>query len=169
MSMERFTAGKASDLRLRLSQCNRLFSTSVAFAIDASTEFGQRADRRLRDQLMGWLVTVSPAGAPLPVPVWFLWDGATSLLIYSRPDTAKLRNIAANPRVAMHLDGDGKGGDIVIVSGRAHVSDDPPADRIDEYVAKYRERIGAGGWTPASFAADYAVPIRVELTRISGH
>lgn len=141
----------------------------MAFAIDTSTDFGRRAERRLRDQPIGWLVTVSPAGAPQPVPVWFLWDGAAGLLIYSRPDTSKLRNIAANPRVAMHLDGDGRGGDIVIVSGRAHVSDDPPADRIVDYIAKYGALIGGNGWTPASFAADYAVPIRVGLTRISGH
>jgi PPOX class probable F420-dependent enzyme len=169
MRMERFTAAKASDLGLRSSQCDHLSSAGVAFVIDISTEFGRRAERRLRDELVGWLVTVTPAAAPLPVPVWFLWDGTAGLLIYSRPDTAKLRNIAANPRVAMHLDGDGTGGDIVIVSGRAHGGDGPPADRVDEYIAKYSRLIGGYGWTPASFAADYAVPIRVELTRISGH
>jgi PPOX class probable F420-dependent enzyme len=169
MRMERFTAAKASDLGLRSSQCDRLSSPGVAFVIDTATEFGGRADRRLREELMGWLVTVTPAAAPLPVPVWFLWDGATGLLIYSRPDTAKLRNIAANPRVAMHLDGNGSGGDIVIVSGRAHVGDGPPADQVDEYVAKYSRLIAGNGWTPASFAADYAVPIRIELTRLSGH
>ena len=37
--------------------------------LDLSTEFGARADRRLRDELIGWLVTVNPAGAPVPVPV----------------------------------------------------------------------------------------------------
>jgi PPOX class probable F420-dependent enzyme len=169
ITTERFTAAKASDLGLRSSQCDHLSSAGVAFVIDISTEFGRRAERRLRDELVGWLVTVTPAAAPLPVPVWFLWDGTAGLLIYSRPDTAKLRNIAANPRVAMHLDGDGTGGDIVIVSGRAHGVDGPPADRVDEYIAKYSRLIGGYGWTPASFAADYAVPIRVELTRISGH
>ena len=98
--------------------------------LDLSTEFGARADRRLRDELIGWLVTVNPAGAPVPVPVWFLWDGAGSLLIYSRPNTAKLRNIAAGPRVSVHLDGDGAGGDVVVVSGRARISDDPGADSV---------------------------------------
>jgi hypothetical protein len=56
-----------------------------------------------------------------------------------------------------------------VVSGRARVSDDPGADGVDAYIAKYGERISRNGWTPASFAADYAVPIRVDVTRISGH
>lgn len=141
----------------------------MAFTIDTSTSFGERAARRIRDEVVGWLVTVSPAGAPQPVPVWFLWDGADSLLIYSRPGKPKLRNIAANPRVSFHLDGNGQGGDIVVLSGTAAMSDDPPADRIEEYVAKYRPLIERNSWTPESFAADYSVPVRVTLTRLSGH
>ncbi len=137
--------------------------------LDVSTEFGARADRRLRDELIGWLVTVNPAGAPVPVPVWFLWDGVGNLLIYSRPNTAKLRNIAAGPRVSVHLDGDGAGGDVVVVSGRARISEDPGADSVPAYIDKYEELISRNGWTPAAFAADYSVPIRVEVTRISGH
>jgi PPOX class probable F420-dependent enzyme len=141
----------------------------VAFAIDTSTAFGERAARRIRDEVVGWLVTVSPAGAPQPVPVWFLWDGADGVLLYSRPDKPKLRNIAANPRVSLHLDGNGQGGDIVVLSGTAAQSDDPPADQVEEYVAKYRPLIERNGWTPASFAADYSVPVRISLTRLSGH
>ena len=137
--------------------------------LDLSTEFGARADRRLRDELIGWLVTVNPAGAPVPVPVWFLWDGVGDLLIYSRPNTAKLRNIAAGPRVSVHLDGDGTGGDVVVVSGQARISEDPGADSVPAYVEKYEQRISRNGWTPAAFAADYSVPIRVDVTRISGH
>ena len=138
--------------------------------LDLATEFGARADRRLRDELIGWLVTVNPAGAPVPVPVWFLWDGgAGNLLIYSRPNTAKLRNIAAGPRVSVHLDGDGAGGDVVVVSGQARISDDPGADRVPAYIEKYEQRISRNGWTPEAFAADYSVPIRVDVTRISGH
>jgi len=141
----------------------------MAFTIDTSTAFGERAARRIREEVVGWLVTVSPAGAPQPVPVWFLWDGAGSVLLYSRPGKPKLRNIAANPRVALHLDGNGQGGDIVVLSGTAAVSDDPPADRIDDYVAKYLPLIERAGWTPASFAADYSVPVHIALTRLGGH
>lgn len=137
--------------------------------LDASTEFGQRAERRLRDEKIAWLTTVGPSGAPQPVPVWFLWDGAESVLLYSRPDTPKLRAIARNPRVSLNLDGNGSGGDIVVATGEASVSEDPPAHKVPAYVEKYRPLIERNRWTPESFAADYSVPIRLRLGRIRGH
>jgi PPOX class probable F420-dependent enzyme len=137
--------------------------------LDVDTEFGRRAARRLREELIAWLTTVSPQGAPMPVPVWFLWDGSGSILLYSKPDTPKLRNIAQNPSVTAHLDGNGQGGDIVVCVGRAVVSDDPPADAMHEYVAKYAPLIARNRWTPSSFAADYSVPVRFALTRVRGH
>jgi PPOX class probable F420-dependent enzyme len=139
----------------------------MAFELDASTEFGARVARRLADELIGWLVTVNGRGAPQPSPVWFLWDGR-SILIYSRPETAKLRNIAANPRVAMHLNDEGRGDDVVILSGRAAVSEDPPAHALPAYVDKYGGLIERNGWTPESFAADYSVPVRIRPTGLRG-
>jgi PPOX class probable F420-dependent enzyme len=137
--------------------------------VDASTEFGQRVERRLREDKIAWLTTVSPSGSPQPVPVWFLWDGADSVLIYSRPDTPKLRAIAANSRVSLNLDGNGSGGDIVVATGEASVTDDPPAHEVPEYVEKYAPLIERNRWTPESFAADYSVPIRVHVRRVRGH
>jgi PPOX class probable F420-dependent enzyme len=137
--------------------------------IDTGSEFGGRAARRLRDELIYWLVTVGPDGTPQPSPVWALWDGET-FLIYSRPDTPKLRNIASRPRVALHLDGDGRGGDIVIVIGDAHVAADAPAaDQVPAYVAKYREAMRRIGMTPESFARAYSVAVRITPTRLRGH
>ena len=43
--------------------------------IDLETEFGARVARHLREEIVVWMTTVSPSGAPLPRPVWFLWDG----------------------------------------------------------------------------------------------
>jgi PPOX class probable F420-dependent enzyme len=137
--------------------------------VDGSTEFGQRVERRLREEKIAWLTTVSSAGTPQPVPVWFLWDGADSVLIYSRPDTPKLRAIAANARVSLNLDGNGQGGDIVVAAGEAAVADDPPAHEVPAYVEKYAALIERNGWTPESFAADYSVAIRVQVRRIRGH
>ena len=137
--------------------------------LDTSSEFGQRAARRLTEEQLAWLTTVDAKGTPQPVPVWFLWDGDDSILIYSRPDTPKLRAIERNPRVSLNLDGNGKGGDILVALGEAAVSDDPPADRIPAYVEKYRPRLDWNRWSPEQFAADYSVPIRVRVTRVRGH
>ena len=137
--------------------------------IDESSEFGKRAARRLREAPIAWLTTVDRVGTPQPVPVWFLWNGDRSVLVYSQEMTPKLRNIGANPRVALHLDGDGRGGDIVVVSASASESADPPASQMPTYVAKYGRLIAGNGWTPESFSADYSVPVRLAARRLRGH
>jgi PPOX class probable F420-dependent enzyme len=137
--------------------------------LDRSTEFGQRAERRLHEEKLAWLTTVATDGTPQPVPVWFLWDGAESILIYSRPGTPKLRAIERNPRVSLNLDGNGTGGDIVVVTGEASVSDDPPAHELPAYVEKYQWGFDRNNWTAESFAADYSVPVRVLVRRVRGH
>jgi PPOX class probable F420-dependent enzyme len=137
--------------------------------IDTSTEFGARAARRLREELIYWLVTVAADGTPQPSPVWALEDGGT-YLVYSQPGTPKLRNIEARPGVALHLDGNGQGGDIVIVTGEARiVRDAPPADRVPAYVQKYREGIRRIGMTPETFARAYSVAIRITPRHLRGH
>lgn len=136
--------------------------------LDESTEFGARAAKRLREEIIGWLTTVTPEGAPRPIPVWFLWDGDRSILLYSRPEKRKLANMKANPNVSLNLDSDGIDADIVVCWGEMRVSDDPPSNEVVEYLEKYRERIAALDWTPESFAADFSVPLRIDVSRIHG-
>lgn len=119
---------------------------------------------RLETEIIGWLTTVSPAGRPQPSPVWFLLTD-DEILIYSRPNTAKLRNIAANPTVSLHLDGDGMGGGIVILNGVGRVvADEPPSDKVPAYGEKYNAAIARNSWSPSSFAADYSVAIRISVS-----
>lgn len=140
------------------------------FAIDEGSEFGARAAAHLRDETVVWLTTVSPTGAPQPSPVWFLWDGAGTVLVHSRAGTPRVRNIEANPLVSLHFGGDGHGGDIVVLSGRAEVAPDAgPADADPVYVAKYASGFTRIGMTAAGFAAAYPVPIRIRLTGLRGH
>ncbi len=137
--------------------------------IDESTEFGARVARHLREEIVVWLTTVTPAGSPLPMPVWFLWDGAGSVLMYSRLG-ARVRNVEANPRVTLNFSGDGRGGDIVVLSGTATIDREaPPVDRAMEYRAKYDDHIARIGMTPETFAQRYSVPVRIELGRLRGH
>lgn len=140
----------------------------MALAFDTTTDHGARSLRRLETEQIAWLTTVDAGGTPQPVPVWFLLDG-DSVLVYSKPGTPKLANIDRSGRVALHFDGNGTGGDIVVLTGRAARSDDPPADDIPAFVAKYADRIAANGWTPRSFAADYSVPLRITIGKLRGH
>ena len=137
--------------------------------VDDSTEFGGRAARHLTDDVVVWLTTVSPRGAPLPMPVWFIWDGQDSVVVYSQPGT-RVRNLESNPHVTLNFPGDGGGGDIVVLSGTARLDrDGPSAAESPDYLAKYDEHIARIGHTPESFANRYSVPVRIKLERLRGH
>ena len=137
--------------------------------VDASTEFGARVARHLNGEIVVWLTTVSARGAPLPMPVWFLWDGEDSVVVYSQRG-ARVRNLESIPHVTLNFAGDGGGGDIVVLSGTATLDrDGPGADRDAGYLAKYDEHIARIGHTPESFANRYSVPVRIRLERLRGH
>ena len=119
---------------------------------------------------MIWLTTVGRTGRPYPAVVWFLWDGST-ILVYSLAGAQRLSNIERNPWVALHLDGDGAGGDVVVVQGRARIApDERPADRVPEFVEKYLDWItGQLHTSPEGFARMCSVPVRIVPTRVQAH
>ncbi len=138
---------------------------------DPTTPFGERVVRRLRDERLIWLTTVDAKGMPQPTPVWFLWDEAKStFLIYSRADAKRLAHLQQNPQVALNFDGNGSGGNIIVITGEAQLgSDDPPADRFAIYVEKYRDFIARRYSTPENFASIYSVALRIRPIAIRGH
>ena len=136
--------------------------------IDESTAFGARVAAHLREEIVVWMTVVAPKSGPIPMPVWFLWEGGETVRMFSR-DGARIRNLEANPLVSLNFAGDGRGGDIVVVTGSAAVTDDVPASQVPAYVAKYAGLIERNGWTPDSFAADYSVPMRITVERLRGH
>lgn len=62
-----------------------------------------------------WLCTTTSTGAPHAAPVWGVVTGQV-LYLYSERRTVKARNLAADPRVVVHLE---SGEDVVIVRGTA--------------------------------------------------
>jgi PPOX class probable F420-dependent enzyme len=135
--------------------------------VDESTEFGARVAAHLRDEIVVWMTTVTPSGGPLPSVVWFHWDGGDDVIMFSQPG-ARQRNIEANPRVALNFAGNGSGGDVVVLSGRASF-EAPPAERLEAYREKYAADMKRLGLTPEQFAERYSVQIRIQLTRLRGH
>jgi PPOX class probable F420-dependent enzyme len=134
--------------------------------LDPSSRSHARAAERLRAEPVVWLTTVRADGQAQSTPVWFLWAGDTFLL-YSQPGAQKVRNLAANPRVSLHLNDDGDGGDVVTFEGEATPEPDTPrADRVDGYLDKYRTAIAALGYEPGPFARTYSTAIRVRPTRV---
>jgi PPOX class probable F420-dependent enzyme len=119
---------------------------------------------RLKRELVIWLATVGRDGHPHVVPVWFWWDGK-SFLIYAVPGQ-KVRDIETDPNVALHLNTDPVGNDVVRIDGTAKIdSKQPPAYKVTNYVRKYRDQIQGLDWTPKEFSETYHFAIRVRPTR----
>jgi general stress protein 26 len=82
-----------------------------------------------------WVATTRPDGRPHAMPVWGIWlEGA--FFFGSGRNSAKTRNLAANPAIVVHLE---SGDETVILEGLAeHVLDAELERRVDEvYGAKY--------------------------------
>lgn len=137
--------------------------------LDLTTEFGQRARQRLTDEPVCWFTTVTPAGQPLSIPIWFLWQADETVLIYSQDNTPKLRNIRSNPKVSINLNSNDWGGDIIRLHGLAEIPDNyPSAAEVQPYVDKYLKRMQSMNSTPESFAAEYPVPILIKIDKLRG-
>ena len=132
---------------------------------DSGSEADAHALERLRSDMIGWLTTVTPAGQPQTFPIWFLWEDGEAL-IFSDRRAKRLLNIRANPKVSLHLDDDGKGGDVVIVEGEARVDEATPLlPEHTAYLAKYGEWITRQLGSPEEMATIYNVPLRIRPTR----
>lgn len=136
--------------------------------IDTSSEFGKRVLQRLQSEQVIWLTTVGADLTPQPRPVWFWWNGDT-FLIFSRPNTFKLRHITSHPRVTLHFDGDGKGGDEIVFNGDARIGEEVPPEEAAEYNQKYQQGFTRIGMSAKDFARSYSIAIRVWPTGLRGH
>ena len=100
------------------------------------------AVERLTSARNYWLATCRPSGAPHTTPVWGIWlDDA--LYLDGPRETRWGRNIAANPRVSVHLE---SADDALIVEGVARfgVTDNELGQRIaGAWDGKYGEFVPA--------------------------
>lgn len=133
------------------------------FRLDPADPDQVRALERLSTDTIVWLTTVSPKLRPQPSAVWFWWDDET-VLVYSA-ESARIKNIAANPHVALHFNSDEGGDDISILYGLAVVDvATPPANEVAGYRARYDHRVPLIGMDWDTMSAQYRVPIRISLT-----
>ena len=132
---------------------------------DTGSESDAHALVRLATDMIGWLTTVTPDGQPQTFPIWFLWEDGEALIFSDRRARRNI-NIAHNPRVSLHLNDNGRGGDVVILEGEARVDETtPPVPAHRAYLAKYGERIREHLTSAEEMATIYNVPIRVRPTR----
>lgn len=136
--------------------------------MDLNTKFGRHVKRRLKREQEIWLTTVDKNGTPQPRPVWFYWDGET-FLMYSQPHAHKVKHIARNPNVVLHLNSTTEDGGVVIFHGLAERDGSAPAPiHHRAYFRKYKQGIRDINMTPEEFARDYSVAIRITPTKLRG-
>ena len=113
----------------------------------------EEARRRLQAARVARLATVGEAGRPHVVPVTFAaWDDTIAIAVDHKPkrttDLQRLRNVRANPQVAVLVDHYEERWEHlwwVRADGRAEVVEDPdgraaPVRRLCEKYPQYRDR-----------------------------
>lgn len=92
---------------------------------------------KLRTARYAWLTTVAGSGIPVPMLMWFRFDGR-ALIVYSEPDAARVTHVSEHPQVALHLESDGVGSGLLAFGGNAAVTAEGVDPRDDhEFWAKY--------------------------------
>ena len=94
-------------------------------------------DAFLRGRRYGILTTNGADGVPVPIPLWFDWDGRRARL-FSAAGAAKLRRIAADPRVALLVPNNPDEAERwVLIKGRAAVVADDGMALARRLAARY--------------------------------
>jgi PPOX class probable F420-dependent enzyme len=137
----------------------------MAFHLDMSDPRQAHTAERLRAEEILWLASVRPDGRPHLVPVWFLWEGET-ILLFSKPENQKVRNLRQNPAVSVALDGADQGDDVIVLEGVAAVIDEPEMTAmLPAYASKYATSLADMGMTAESMAKEYSQAIRITIAR----
>lgn len=121
---------------------------------------------RLADTKVAWLTTVNAKGQPQPSVIWFVTTD-DDIVVYSKDDTPRLRNIRADPRVAVNLNSDDEGAELLIIEGEVEIiGNDVPPSADPAYVAKYERHLPRWDFTWQSYDAGYPVRLHIRPTRL---
>ena len=108
-----------------------------------------------------WLSTVRPDGLPHLVPTWFCWDGE-ALVVFSKPDAVKVRNLRANPRLMVALGRPEEDFSVGLIEAEATLAE---AAVPAQFFAKYADQLEEAGLDRATFTATFTQAIRIVPTR----
>lgn len=102
-------------------------------------------DERMRAAKIYWVATTRPDGRPHAMPTWAVWH-ENVLYFDGSPETRRMRNIAANPHVAVHLE---DGVKAVIVEGLAREAGVPSRELAVTLAGLYGAKYKDDGYAPA--------------------
>lgn len=141
----------------------------MGFHIDETTEFGTKVARRVVEEKLAWLTTISSDGTPQPNPVWFMWNEG-EFVIFSKPNQAKLTNIARSGRVSLNFEATEDEEQITIFTGQAEVidRDSLPNSLLDLYAEKYAQGMINIKLPREQYEAEYTSAIRFLPEKVRG-
>ena len=129
-------------------------------------ELPPEAKRRIAEDRVVWLTTVTDRGIPAPNPVWFVPDG-DDLLVFSEPGSRKVHNVEQRPIVTLHFNSDPDGGDVVVIIGEAQVTHGQAPSRARGYLEKYEaDIVGPLQTTVEEIDRTYDTMLRVRPMRV---
>jgi PPOX class probable F420-dependent enzyme len=103
------------------------------------------AEEQLTSAANYWFATVRPDGRPHTTPVWGVWlEGV--LYFDGSPETRRMKNIAVNPEVAVHLE---SGDQVVILEGTAREVLKPDRSLTERLAERYSAKYKAHDYAPA--------------------
>lgn len=137
--------------------------------LNFKTKFGRKVWKHIQEEHTIWMTTVGPGRTPHPRPVWFVWDRG-DLLIYSQPNTHKVKHLKTNKKVALNFNTDATGdSDVVVILGLARFDKSaPPAHKMPVYRKKYGEMILGLKMTHEEYGISYSTAIRITPTAMRG-
>ena len=112
-----------------------------------------------------WLSSIRPDGRPHLVAAWFVWDG-DALVIFSKPNAQKVRNVRHDPHVTVAIGGRGPGLESELIDGEARLLLSPTPFQRLLLARKYGTWLARLGLTVDRFWATYPQPIRITPSRI---
>lgn len=113
-----------------------------------------KAEQRLQAEHNIWLATVRSNHTPHLVPIWFVWVGG-KIYLCTGADSVKVRNLLANPNVALALE-DGR--QPIVIEGRAQPIGSAPKSVVGAFKRKYDWNIVTD--------SDYNQVVEIEPKRI---
>ncbi len=129
-------------------------------------ELPPEAKRRIAEDHVVWLTTVTDRGVPAPNPVWFVPDG-DDVLVFSEPTSRKVHNLERRPIATLHFNSDPQGGDVVVIVGDVEITHGQPPSRTPGYLEKYEaDIVGPLQMTVEEIDRTYDTRLRVRPARV---
>lgn len=136
--------------------------------LDFTQQRDRAVDERLRTALIAWLVSVKADGGPHAAAVWFFWDG-NSIIVFSKPDNQKVKNISRNAKVVIAIDDTQRGDDVITIEGTAELLSSGIVSPTDAgYIAKYADLLQRMSWSAEVMEKSYSQAIRITPTKFIG-